>query len=451
MGGVVIAFLAATLTAQQIESAIAKRTHDLIGNAMPSVKYLSAARGHLFAIDRYVERISDGSADRPALQQETAAARRNIEAVIDVYLALPFFPSERDLFAPVTDGLAELDRNYQTWIASPSPEALASLRRDIADVDAGLQRVISFDAEQGQRLGREIEHIRGRSRGVVALLNAIAVALALAASALAVRQLRRAARANRLELDEHERREAELAAQNEALGQFAGRVAHDILSPLSTAVLSLELVKQHCEQDRGAVRALERGSGAIHRVHSLVDGLLAFARAGGKPEVGVTTELGPVLDDIIDGLKVQAQQHSIALTLEAVPDGAVVPCSKGVLMSVISNLVRNAIKYMGDVPERRIVVRALDAGARWRVEVTDTGRGISEEHQRHIFEPYFQIVRGGGGIGLGLATVDRLVRTHGGSVGVSARLGAGSTFWFELPKAIPAKAVDVSGAQPVPV
>jgi signal transduction histidine kinase len=446
LGGVVIAFLAATATAQHIESAVADHANYLIGNAMPSVQYLSSARGDLHAMERDVERISDASGDRAALEQDASVARQNAIAVVDLYLALPFFPHERELFAPVTNQLSNLDRDYQHWTTSPTPETLASLRLDFSGLDAALQRVIAFDAEEGQRIGRDIERIRNRSRGIATLLSAIAVALALAASALALRQLGRAANARKRALSEREHREAELAAQNEALGQFAGRVAHDILSPLSTATLSLDLVRQSCEHDRAAVRALERGSGAIHRVHSLVDGLLAFARAGGQPEVGAITELEPVLSDTIDGLGVQAQQRSIRLTLEPVPAGAVA-CSSGVLTSIVTNLVQNAIKYMGDAHERDIVVRASDAGTRWRIEVRDTGRGISKEEQRHIFEPYVQIVRGGGGIGLGLATVDRLVRSHGGSVGVDSELGAGSTFWFELAKVTHASAV-ASGAEP---
>jgi signal transduction histidine kinase len=106
-----------------------------------------------------------------------------------------------------------------------------------------------------------------------------------------------------------------------------------------------------------------------------------------------------------------------------------------VFASLITNLVRNAIKYMGDASVRRIDVRVSDNLSRWRVEVADTGPGIPLDHQQRIFEPYVQIVRGGAGIGLGLATVDRLVRAHGGAVGLSSRPGAGACFWFELPKA----------------
>jgi signal transduction histidine kinase len=96
--------------------------------------------------------------------------------------------------------------------------------------------------------------------------------------------------------------------------------------------------------------------------------------------------------------------------------------------------VRNAIKYMGARPTRKIVVRASPAGHFARLEVEDTGPGIPAEIKATLFEPF---VRGPhedvNGTGLGLATVKRLVESHGGRVGVESTLGAGTLFWVELP------------------
>lgn len=114
-------------------------------------------------------------------------------------------------------------------------------------------------------------------------------------------------------------------------------------------------------------------------------------------------------------------------------------CSGGVLTSLVLNLVRNAIRHMGSSPSRRVDVRAIQVGDRWRFEVQDTGPGIRVEDQARIFEPHVQIGERSGGIGLGLATVDRLVRSHGGVVGVQSRPGSGATFWFELPRPVAAR------------
>ncbi len=429
MGAVVLSFLISTVTAQHLEDTIAGRATDIIENAMPSVQMLSGARGELHQLERDLERIAAGDAAAAELHEQIAAARSDIDRALASYSALPFFPHERELFAPVTAGLAVLDRQL-----AADPSAIAVLRRDIATIDQAMQRVIEFDASQGERLGLEIERIRGETKGIVALLDGASVVLALCAVALALRQLRRATRARERERLERLRREEELAAQNTALGEFAGRVAHDVLSPLATTMLTFDVLRPPLEENRAAVHALDRGVASVQRVQSLVDGLLAFARAGGQPEPGEKAELATLLPDAIDGLAGQARDREVTLRLAPVPDGAVA-CSAGVLTSLVTNLVANAIKYIGEAPERRIDVRVIDAGARWRVEVADTGPGISEDQQERIFEPYVQLRRGRTGIGLGLATVDRLVRAHGGARGVQSRLGEGATFWFELAKA----------------
>jgi signal transduction histidine kinase len=432
MASVVLAFLVAAVTAQHFEAAIASRANDIIANVMPSVRLLSAARGDLRRLESELETQPSARPEQPG--RRASAARQDIDEVLAAYLALPFFPQERPIFAHVTENLALLDHDRAAWESSRDPAALATLRSDIALVDKALERAVEFDAAQGQRLGLEIEHIRGQSKGLVMLLNGLSAVLAIVATVLALRQLRRAARERTREQSEREHREAELAAQNEALGDFSGRVAHDILSPLHTAMLSLDIVRQTGQLDPRGAQATERGIAAVHRVHKLVDGLLAFARAGGKPEPDAAAELAPILEDLVDGLAPQAQDRRLTLALAPVPKGAVA-CSSGVLTSLVLNLVRNAMKHMGDARERRVQVRVIDAQPCWRIEVSDTGPGIPVDQQQRIFQPYVQLERGASGIGLGLATVDRLVRAHGGTVGVRSEPGAGSLFWFELPKA----------------
>jgi signal transduction histidine kinase len=91
---------------------------------------------------------------------------------------------------------------------------------------------------------------------------------------------------------------------------------------------------------------------------------------------------------------------------------------------------------MGERSTRRIVVRATRVESRVRIEVDDTGPGIPAELQDGVFEAFargpHEVV---GGTGLGLATVKRLVESHGGSVGLQSTEGVGSVFWVELPLA----------------
>jgi signal transduction histidine kinase len=139
----------------------------------------------------------------------------------------------------------------------------------------------------------------------------------------------------------------------------------------------------------------------------------------------------------IDDLAPEIESSRIAFSTQ-MPSTLEVRCSAGPLLSVIGNLLRNAIKFMNDTPSdpRAIAVRVLDGGSSVHVEIEDTGPGIPPGTVDKIFEPY---VRGAPaaqpGIGLGLATVKRIVEAHGGRVGVYAARNRGCCFWFELPTA----------------
>lgn len=433
LAAVVLSFLLATAVTQDIENAISDRSHAIAENAMPSVHLLTHALGQLddldYDLDQYVALPADR---RSGFRAQIVEDRREIGRTLAAYAKEPQFPNEPELFADVLNDLRDLDTLISALVPSGDFGKLVRVHRKLDGVEGSIQKVVALNATQGQQLGREIGLIRRKSRGLVVWLDALSVLLAIIAAVLALRQLRRSRRFLERERTAARQREADLATHAEALGDFAGRVAHDIVSPLSTVLLSFERLRQSCETDASTSRSVDRGISAVHRVHGLVDDLLAFSRAGGHPEPGCSAEVASVIEEVVEELAPQARQQHIALNVAALPNVAVA-CSRGVLTSLVSNLVRNAIRYMGGSVERRIDVRVLAAGERVRVDVQDTGPGISLDQQKRIFEPYVQLARGGGGIGLGLATVDRLVRAHDGAIGVDSQPGRGSLFWFELP------------------
>jgi signal transduction histidine kinase len=91
---------------------------------------------------------------------------------------------------------------------------------------------------------------------------------------------------------------------------------------------------------------------------------------------------------------------------------------------------------MGASERRHVEIRVEPRERTVRFEVADSGPGIAPELHEYIFEPYARVPGSGkGGLGIGLATVKRLVVAHLGAVGVRSQLGGGATFWFELPRA----------------
>jgi signal transduction histidine kinase len=243
--------------------------------------------------------------------------------------------------------------------------------------------------------------------------------------------LRRAMREHAALAEQHQRLVEERASE---LEQFAGTVAHDILSPLGAVGLSLQLAARQ-DDEESRTRVVSRGVAALDRVKRLVHGLLEFARAGAKPDPRARSNVARTIADLVEHLDAEAAKAGVELVSTVEVDGEVA-CNAGVLMSLVGNLVRNALKYIGDGPQRRIEIRALDRGELVRVEVQDTGPGLPPGLDAHVFEPYVRGTRATQpGIGLGLATVKRLAVAHRGTCGVHSVVGEGCTFWFELPKA----------------
>jgi signal transduction histidine kinase len=440
---VVVAFLGSTWLSQRRAAQIDDDAQSIIVNAMPSVQYLGQARTDVHRLEAAAERYTAARGDHTPVDIEwLEGPRRDLQRAIGLYLALPFYPEERKIFDGISPSLQRLDAHLaRIKDGRPTSDAelshsLAQVRGAALDVDATLQRIMDFDAAQGQRLSRKITSLRQGSTDMAYAFTLVSLLLAVAATILSVRELRRsAAISRRLELAQRER--ADLLAQRcVELEHFADRVAHDILSPLAGVGVALAIAQRVETGDPKVKNAVDRGVATLMRVRRMVDGLLDFARSGARAIPDREADVRAVLEDVVEGVRADAEQRKIEVRIDPIPPSAV-RCSEGILTSLVSNLVRNALKYMGDSAVRRITLSLSDRGDRWRVTVQDTGPGIPEAKRGILFEPYVRGESSEPGIGLGLATVKRLAEAHGGTVGVESRPGQGAAFWFELPKAAP--------------
>lgn len=296
---------------------------------------------------------------------------------------------------------------------------------------------IAFHAQNSRVMANRLQDARQRALRLANVFSAIYVALGIGGLYLVLRQARR----HRALIDAHTRFQR---ARAEGLEQFAGRMAHDIRNPLSAASMAAQVALRRAGDD-GAKELLAQIVRSLSRADAITTGLLEFARSGAQPEPGARALPSEVLDDLVRGLLPDAEQRGIEIELQPVPPVRVA-CSVGVYLSAAANLIRNAIKYMGDAPVRRISIRVAVERSEVLTEVTDTGPGVATENLDSLFEAYFRMGRDRGkeGLGLGLATVKKLVEGHHGSVGVKSEPGRGSTFWFTLPGA--GSADDARGA-----
>ncbi len=225
---------------------------------------------------------------------------------------------------------------------------------------------------------------------------------------------------------------AELQRSNEQLACFAGQVSHDLLNPLTAVSMSLRLVGEQLD-DPAAVDAAQlgwlvtRAVSGTRRMESLIEGLLSFARLGGRltrEPVDLRTVVAETGEDLAEALS------GASLTAGELP---VVTGDPVQLRAVVQNLVANAAKFVQPGLAAKIEVSASRATGGWRVEVADHGIGIPPEHRDRVFEPLARVHESVPGYGIGLATVRRVIDAHGGRIGVAETPGGGTTVWFELP------------------
>ncbi len=429
-------FLLTTVAVQRASSEVDTLSDRIVSSSAPSIERLAALRGSTLevelALSRYVHPASGHGPPAPPLDR----ALRRLNDEVHGYLALTDLPGEELYENAVQQAWARFDesvrRTRELVDAGDVPQATRRFARVVEPaagrlLDAAV-RAIEFDAQYGRQLAARIKEIRHRTLWLANGLTAFCVALGVAGALFIERQAR-------------SRRAAALAyakfleERADELEQFAGRVAHDIRNPLSSAKMGAELVVAGAPPERSQEYA-QRIVRSLERAESITSALLDFARSGARPDPGARTDPREVLADLESSLTQDAERARIALYIEPAP-AVLVACSVGVYLSLVGNLVRNAVKHMGDSDPRRIDVRVLEHAGVVRTEVSDTGPGIAKHEVASLFRPYFRATGSGGrdGLGLGLATVKKLAEGHGGSVGVSSVVGKGSTFWFELPRA----------------
>lgn len=433
---VAVAFVGSSVYVNWLSFEIGNEAAGLTGNALPSEERLTAATDDL----RDLEAATDDYPDVP--REGRAAARahidelwRRVDAELAGYHELPSYPGERELYAGVAPSLRELDgaimRLFADADSGDRERARATANHDVrvkANRSASLlRRLVRINASEATTSSQRIEATRRRVLVVDGILNALMVALTLGVAFWTWRIFRSFARLQRTHRELVERRAAELEV-------FGRRVAHDLLSPLSSLTFCLSAFKPAAEADPRLESALGRARRCVQRAQLLVDNVFDFARSGGAPSPDARVEVRDVVEQIVEEARAVDPSERPEVELEAVPDCAV-RCTRGVLASILGNLVRNAVKFMRDSAVRRIAVRVVASPDAVRFEVEDTGPGVPPGLEATIFQPY---VRGEGvtqpGLGLGLATVKRFCEAYGGSVGVRSVGGTGSVFHFTLPR-----------------
>jgi two-component system, NtrC family, sensor histidine kinase PilS len=217
-----------------------------------------------------------------------------------------------------------------------------------------------------------------------------------------------------------------------AVGELAAGLAHEIGNPLAAISGSVQMLSSALPRDASQRRLIDILLKESHRLDRTIKGFLRFARP--RESASLPFDVARLLSE---NMELLANSEEVSgrhrLELDLVPPSARLVADPDQVSQIFWNLARNALRAMPDGGTFRLVGR-LDGDA-YRLQVIDTGRGMSAAQRANLFHPFQSFFDGGTGIGM--AIVYRIVEDHGGRLRVESAPGGGTTITVELPAAGP--------------
>jgi PAS domain S-box-containing protein len=233
--------------------------------------------------------------------------------------------------------------------------------------------------------------------------------------------------------DRVEQRTAQLRVINEELESFSYSVSHDLRAPLrSINGFSQVLLEDYADKlDEEGRDCLGRVKAASEHLARLIDDLLNLSRMTRSEMSNEWVDLSTLVRDFAKELEQSDPEREVEFVLE---DGIVAEGDQRLLRVVLENLLRNAWKFTGNQPQARVEFGLTELEGTQTYFVRDNGVGFDMAYADKLFGA-FQRLHGTSefpGTGIGLATVQRIIRRHGGSVWAQGAVGRGATFYFTL-------------------
>ena len=218
-----------------------------------------------------------------------------------------------------------------------------------------------------------------------------------------------------------------------SLGQMAASVAHEVNNPLTGVLVYTQLLTKKISGDNISKETtldyLSKMESELTRSTKLIRNLLDFARQ--SPPTLSQVSVNEVVNRALDLTTHSAEQQHIQVLKELDPSLPKLMADFDQLQQVCTNLILNAIQAM---PEGgRLTLRTSADNGQLKIEVQDTGCGISPENMRKLFTPFFTTKREVKGVGLGLAVAYGIIQRHQGRIEVQSKEGEGTTFTIYLP------------------
>ena len=400
------------------------RVNEIVDNAVPSITELTELRRALRDAREEVV-LATTQKERSEHERRLESLWPMIRTSLKTYRNLPVFAGELGNAQDLENAVARVLSTGEATLGAKDQEEAYRIRVHeflpaVDRADDFLLSLVKLNAHEALNVAHTVVETHEQAKLLSWTLLLGVVAGVVVVGFLAARLLEKA--------------DQEIARRIEELDAFAARVAHDLRGPLTPVRFAFSILKADAGLSKGSHDVIARGESSIERMLSLMEGLLAFARAGARAETGASASVSAVAREVALDVAPLLEAEKATLEVEVERD-VTVAAPSAVLASIIGNLVRNAVLYLGESEGRKVVLRAraIDDGV--SIEVADTGPGIPADVLARIFRPFERGSTRAGGSGLGLATVKRLAESHGGRVGVTTDVGRGSVFSVRLPRA----------------
>jgi two-component system phosphate regulon sensor histidine kinase PhoR len=267
----------------------------------------------------------------------------------------------------------------------------------------GRRQIVQFESERYKRFLRAmaVPSLSGRQRGILILIQDL----------------------------------TELRSLQTMRRELIGNISHDFRTPLAGIKAMVETLRDGAMEEKNvATDFLTRIESEVDRLTQMVAELTELSRIEtGRSELKLDpVNVNTLVLEAVNRLQPQAERKNISVIVNAGDNLPLVPADAERIRQVIINLLHNAIKFTGE--GGRITVTSSVEDNMLKVDITDTGIGISARDLPHIFERFYMADRSrAGGSGIGLAIARHVIEAHHGTIQASSVEGRGSTFIFHLP------------------
>ncbi len=393
-------------------------------------------------IQRHI--LTTNLAEKRRIESEIQNITASASKLLELYRNTPFGDIERPLFNRVVATrppyLAAVEQTLRMSRDTTSAAAQVELQKVFEPESRAYLEALHastehnlLEANEAARRIQETVVTAERSTFLEAVGTLLLAMISAFVLARVVAQTEAASRAIQGLNRELEGRIGELTEVNQELEAFTYSVSHDLRAPLRHIDgFSKILLDQSADQlnDAGK-RALERVRYGAQQMGRMIDDLLAFSRLGRRDVARRPTNLRTLVDESIEILKPFMEGRDIDLQIGPLP---VLDCDPALLKHVIVNLLSNAIKFTRDKKPAVIEIGQVEGGETPVVFVRDNGVGFDMRYVDKLFGIFQRLHRREDfeGVGVGLATVQRVIHKHGGHVWAESEIGAGTTFYFAL-------------------